>query len=214
MLKVWGRANAFNVQKAMWAVGETGVPFERYDAGGPFGGLDDPAFRAMNPNGRIPVVADEGAVLWESNAIIRYLCARYGEGELWSPDPALRAVADGWMDWMQTTLYRDFIDLFWGLVRMPPEKRDWPAIHALNDRLTGHCRLLDRHLDSRHYLAGESFSMADIPAGTILYRYYEMEIDRPPLDNLRAWYDRLSDRPAYRSHVMIPFDDLRGRISF
>ncbi len=168
----------------------------------------------MNPNGRIPVIDDGGTVVWESHAIVRYLAARYGEGSLWPPDPALRAVADAWMEWMQTTLYRDFIDLFWGLVRTPPEERDWPAIHATNARLARHYEILDRHLASRAYLAGDEFTMADIPAGTTLYRYYEMEIDRPPLVNLRAWHDRLSERPAYRTHVIMPFDDLRGRTTF
>jgi glutathione S-transferase len=204
MLKIWGRASAFNVQKAMWAVGEVGVAYERYDVGGAFGGLDDPDYRAMNPNGRIPTIDDGGVVVWESHAIIRYLAARYGDGTLWNPDPARRAVSDQWMDWMQST----------GLVRAPEDQRDWPTIHATNERLAKHYEILDRNLASRPYLAGNDFSIADIPAGTTLYRYYEMEIERPRLDHLRSWYERLAERPAYRSHVMIAFDDLRGRTTY
>jgi glutathione S-transferase len=214
MLKVWGRASAFNVQKAMWAVGEVGAPYERHDLGGAFGGLDDPDFRAMNPNGRIPVIDDDGVIVWESNAIIRYLAARYAVGTLWDPDPARRAVADQWMDWMQATLYRHFMDLFWGLVRTPAEQWDWPAIRAAKERLARHYGILDRTLATRPYLAGDQFSMADIPAGTTLYRYYEMEIDRPRLDHVRSWYERLAERPAYRSHVMVPFDELVGRTTY
>jgi glutathione S-transferase len=142
--------------------------------------------------------------------IVRYLAAKYGAGSLWSPDPAERAAADQWMDWMQTTLLRDFIDLFFALVRKRPERRDWPGIRETNARLAEHYRLLERHLTARPFLAGEQFSMADIPAGTTLYRYFEMEIERPVLPQVEAWYGRLKDRPAYRQHVMIPFDDLCG----
>lgn len=214
MLKIWGRANAFNVQKAMWALGEVGLPHERIDAGGAFGGLDDPDYLAINPTWRIPTIDDDGVIVWESGAIVRYLTARYGSGSLWNPDPAVRAVADQWMDWMQTALQREFMDYFWGFVRTPPADRDWRRLHAIFERLVGHLELLDRQLADHPYLAGDTFTMADIPAGTALYRYYEMPVDRPPLDNLRAWYDRLTERPAYRSHVMIPFDDLYGRTTF
>ena len=214
MLKLWGRASAFNVQKAMWAVGEVGVLHQRIEAGGEIGGLDDPKFRALNPNGRIPVIDEDGVVVWESNAIIRYLAARHGAGTLWDADPARRANADRWMDWMQTTLYRDFIDLFWGFVRTPPTQRDHARIEILKERLAGQYGLLDGHLASQRYLAGDDFTMADIPAGTTLYRYFEMEIDRPALANVEAWYGRLSERPAYQTHVMIPFDDLRGRLTY
>jgi len=210
VLTIWGRKTAFNVQKAMWAVGEVGLDHERIDAGGMFGGLDRPEFGELNPNCRIPVLRDGDTVVWESNVIVRYLAAKYGAGSLWSPDPAERAAADQWMDWMQTTLLRDFIDLFFALVRKRPERRDWPGIRETNARLAEHYRLLERHLIARPFLAGEQFSMADIPAGTTLYRYFEMEIERPVLPRVEAWYARLKDRPAYRQHVMIPFDDLCG----
>jgi glutathione S-transferase len=94
MLKIWGRRSAFNVQKAMWAIGELELPHEHVNAGGDAGGLDDPWFREMNPHGRIPVIDDDGLILWESNSIIRYLGAKYGDGRLWNPDPAERSFAD------------------------------------------------------------------------------------------------------------------------
>ncbi len=212
MLRIWGRRNAFNVQKAMWAVGEVGQAHERIDAGGAFGGLDTPEFGALNPNRRVPVVQDGETVVWESNAIVRYLAANCGAGTLWDPDPAVRSAADRWMAWMQSTLYRDFIDLFWGLVRTPAEKQDRSRLAALGRRLSGHYRILEVHLADRPYLAGESFTMGDIPAGTTLYRYFEMELERPALPNLEAWYARLAERPAYQAHVMLPFDELRGRL--
>lgn len=214
MLTIWGRRNSVNVQKAMWALGEVGAPHERIDAGGEFSKLDTPAFTALNPNRRVPVLQDGDTVVWESNAIIRYLAAKYGEGTLWSPDPAIRAQADIWMAWMQTTPYPEFITLFWGFVRTPPEQRDMDALRAANERLVKHLELLDRHLGGQSYLAGEAFTMGDIPVGAILYRYFAMEFDHPSLPNLMAWYARLSERPAYQVHVMIPFDEMWGKLTY
>jgi glutathione S-transferase len=214
MLKLWGRRSAFNVQKVMWLVGELGLPHERVEVGGGFGGLDDPAFLAMNPHGRIPVIDDAGLVVWESHAIIRYLAARYGNGTLWPPDVAERSFADRWMDWSATTLQHNFMDLFWGYYRTPDEKRDWPRIRELIERCARHYRLLDAQLAQRPYLAGDRFTMADVPAGTTLYRYFGLDLERPPIPHVEAWYARLTERPAYREHVMVPFAELRGRLAF
>jgi glutathione S-transferase len=194
----------------MWAVDEMDLPHERIDFGGKYGGLDDPGFLAMNPNALIPVIDDGGTVVWESNAIIRYLAAKDGGGILCGAEPGERARADQWMDWMQTKLNPPFIGVFVGLIRTPAGERDLPAIEAATARLNDCYRFLDRQLASRPYLAGDDFSMADIPAGATLYRYYDMEIERPELKHLRDWYERLRDRPAYPAHVMISYDDLRG----
>jgi glutathione S-transferase len=156
MLKVWGRRSAFNVQKVMWVVAELGLPHERIDVGGAFGGLDDPAFLAINPHRRIPVIDDAGLVVWESHAIIRYLCARYGSGTLWPPDAAERSFADRWMDWSATTLQRDFMDLFWGYYRTPDDRRDWPRLRELIERCACHYRLLDTQLAQRLPTAGSA----------------------------------------------------------
>jgi len=210
MLKVWGRATSVNVQKVMWAVGEMGIAHERIDVGGRFGSLATPAFLALNPNGRIPTIEDDGVVVWESNAIVRYLAARYDEGGLWARDPGARAPADAWMDWMQTTLAPDFYGVFWAVVRTPADRQDRTAIKDLTARLTSHYALLDRRLATRPYLVGDRFSLADIAVGVTLYRYFEMEIDRPALSTLQGWYKRLRERPAFRDHVMISFEELRG----
>jgi glutathione S-transferase len=214
MLKIWGRRNAFNVQKVMWLIGELGLEHDQIDAGGSFGGLDDPEFLALNPHGRVPVIDDGGTIVWESHAIIRYLSARYGAETFWPADPAERSFADRWMDWSLATLQRDFMDLFWGLFRTPDGKRDWPFIRDRIERCAQHYLLLDRHLTGQPYLAGERITMADLPAGTTLYRYFELEIDHPSVPNVEAWYRRLAARPAYRQHVMVPFDDLRGRLDY
>ncbi|HTB00241.1 MAG TPA: glutathione S-transferase [Bradyrhizobium sp.] len=213
MLKVWGRRSSFNVQKVMWLVGELGLAHEHIDAGGDFGGLDAPAYLAMNPHGRVPVIQDGDATVWESHAILRYLAARHGAGRFWSDDPAARARVDGWMDWSQTALQPDFlIGVFWGFFRTPEDERNWPVIRSALARCVVDFEKLERLLEGRSFLLGEELSLADITAGTSLYRYFELEIDRPHLPLVERWYRTLRQRAAYREHVMIPFDELRGRL--
>src|SRR6516165_2892814 len=123
------------------------------------------------------------------------------------------ARVDSWMDWSQSTLQPDFVrGVFWGYYRTPESQRDWPAIRKSLARCASHFRLLNEVLAARPFLAGARFSLADIPAGTSLYRYFELDIERPNVANVTAWYQRLRERPAYRQHVMIPFADLRGRL--
>jgi glutathione S-transferase len=212
MLKVWGRRSSFNVQKVMWLIGELGLPHQRIDAGSDFGGLDTPDFLAMNPHGRIPVIKDGGVVVWESHTILRYLAAKHGSGRFWSDDPAARARVEGWMDWSHTSLQPDFlVGVFWGFYRMPEENRNWPAIKAALARCAIDFGKLDRLLEGRTFLLGDTLSLADITAGTSLYRYFELEIERPQLARLERWYRALQEREAFRTHVMIPFGELRGR---
>jgi glutathione S-transferase len=215
MLKIWGRRNSINVQKAMWTIGELGIEHEHIDAGGPFGGLDTDEFDTMNPNRRVPVIDDDGVVVWESQAIVRYLAAKHGAGNLWPEDPGVRAKSDMWMDWTTNDLQPVFIGgVFWAFWRTPEEQRNWNAIRQGIARSAILFKLLDRHLAGRSFLAGSTLTIGDIAAGAQLYRYFELEIDRPDLPNVEAWYDRLKDRPAYREHVMVPFDDLKGKLSF
>jgi len=215
MLKVWGRRSSFNVQKVMWLIGELGLAHEHIDAGGAFGGLDTPDFLAMNPHGRIPVIRDELATVWESHAILRYLAARDNAGRFWSDDPVARAAVDGWMDWSQTSLQPDFpVGVFWGFYRTPEDKRNWPAIRASLARCTRHFEKLERLIEQNPFLVGDTLSLADITAGTSLYRYYELEIERPQLPAMERWYRTLQQREAFRQHIMIPFGELRGRLDF
>ena len=204
MLRIWGRTNSINVQKVMWAVGELGLEHERIDAGGQFGRLDTPEYGALNPNRLVPTVEDGGVVLWESNACVRYLAARYGAGGLWPEDAALRSGSDRWMDWQITRLQADMTVVFWGLIRTPAEKRDMAAINAATTRLGEVWRVLDHHLASRLFVAGDHLTMGDIPVGAMCYRYQQLPIERPKLPNLEAWYGRLRERAPYREHVMLP----------
>ncbi len=215
MLTVYGRKSAFNLQKVMWLIGELGLAHRHIELGGTFGGLDDPAFRAKNPHGRVPLIDDDGFCVWESHTILRYLAARYGGPAFWSDDPAKRSLAERWMDWSQTALQPDFLTgVFWGLYRTPEAKRDMAKVTAKLERTAQHLILLDGVLADRPYLLGDKLSLADIPAGTCLYRYFNIPIERPKLPNVERWYAELTERPAYRAHVMIPFDDLYGRLEF
>jgi len=215
MLKIWGRRSSFNVQKVMWLAGELGLTHQHIPAGGDFGGLDAPDFLAMNPHGRVPVIKDGATVVWESHAILRYLAACDGKGRLWAPGPSERSQADRWMDWSQCCLQPDFLmGVFWGFYRTPEHLRDMRAVEASIARCAVHMRLLDQVLADRPYLGGEDLTLADIPAGTALYRYFGLEIERPNVPNVEAWYRRLQDRPAYREHVMVAFDDLKGKLGY
>ena len=155
MLVVWGRKNSINVQKVMWTVGELGLAHERKDVGGPFGGLDTADYGALNPNRRIPTIVDgDGPAIWESHSCVRYLAARYGAGTLWPEDPAARALADRWLDWMQTTLLPDLAPVFIGLIRTPEEKRDMARIERGARAMGESWRILDAHLEGRQLRRG------------------------------------------------------------
>jgi glutathione S-transferase len=209
-MRLWGRATSVNVQKVLWAFAELELDIERIDAGGAYGGLDTEHYKAKNPNRRVPTLEDDDLVLWESNVIVRYLASAHGRGILQPSEPKQAAVADQWMEWMQTTLSPVFIPLFWEAVRKPPSQRSAERVAQLADEAGRVYAILDEHLANSPWLGGASFSMGDIPAGATLYRWFTMDISRPHLPRLAEWYDRLSRRPAYRATVMTSYDALRG----
>lgn len=211
MLKLWGRTSAFNVQKIMWFLKELELDYEPMLVGGKYGGLDSPEFLAMNPHGRIPVLQDKEVVVWESHAILRYLAATYSNGTFWPTDPVTRSINDRWMDWAHTTLQPAFMKLFWGYYRTPEDQRDLPAIEAAIEQANVLFLALDHHLSQFAYMTGPGFTLADIPVGTTLYRYFHMGLPTLELEHVRAWYQRLAKRPAYQTSVMLPFEELKGR---
>jgi len=213
-IALWGRLSSCNVQKVVWLLEELELPYQRIDAGGDFGGLDDPSYRAMNPHGQVPTLKDGDTVVWESEAILRYLAARYGAPAFWSNDPTERARVDQWLAWTATALYRDWIDLFWMCVRTPPDQQDAAGIEACRQRTAERLAFLDAQLAERSYIAGDTLSLADIAAGGTLYRWFEMPIERPRLPRVEDWYARLRERPAYRKGICLPFDDLKGKLTF
>ncbi|MCQ4310369.1 glutathione S-transferase [Pseudomonas stutzeri] len=202
MLKLWGRINSTNVKKALWCLEELGVPYARIDAGGAFGVVGEANYIAKNPNQLVPCLEDGELVLWESNAIVRYLAAQYGEGALWNPDPSQRAQADKWMDWVTSSLAAPFRTVFWNIVRTAPDQRDMPAVQAAVAECGKLMAIADQTLAEQPYLSGASFGMGDIPLGCFAYAWFEMPIERPDLPHLRDWYERLQLRAAYQTAVV------------
>ncbi|WP_171128914.1 MULTISPECIES: glutathione S-transferase family protein [unclassified Ruegeria] len=213
MLTIWGRKTSSNVQALMWCVGELGLPYHRHDLGHHFGGLDTPEFLALNPNGTIPVLQDDdGPVLWETGAILRYLASVHAQDSFWPTDNARRAQIDKWAEWAKLNVAMAFtVPVFWHVVRTPPDQQDalalTQALRDLHDKLA----IADAQLAQNKWLAGEEFSLSDIQLGHVLYRYYDIDIPRPPLTNLQAYYRRLTKRRAYQTHVMLDYDELRAR---
>ena len=210
MITVYGRATSSNVQAVMWGIAELGITCERLDYGHVYGGTDTPEFRAMNPNGLVPVVRDGDLVLFESCAILRYLGSRYGRFPFWPEDPVARAPIDVWAEWGKTTLLRDFnVPIFWGVVRTPPSRRDPIALARALEAHELNLTILEAKLGDGPYIIGADFTLADIVVGHMLYRYYTIEIPRPDRAKLAAYYARLTDRPAYAEHVMVSYEPLR-----
>lgn len=214
MLELWGRKNAYNVQKVTWMLAELGLDYQYHDVGSTPGDLETPEFLALNPHARIPLIRDDGGLVWESNTIVRYLAARHGASSLWPQDPLERSRAERWMDWELCKLQPDFISLFWGYYRTPEEARNKAAIEAARQRCAVHFEQLDRHLRQHPFLAGDNFSIGDIPCAVCLYRYFEMGLVVEQPQFVMQWYRRLSERAAYREVVMTSFDELQGRVEY
>ena len=205
MLKIWGRISSINVRKAVLAAQEVGVAFERIDTGGKFGGTQTPEYLARNPNAMVPAIEDgEGAMqltLFESNVIVRYLCARYSPGVLYPAALAQRFDAERWMDWQQTTMNPAGRDAFIQLIRTAPEQRDAQKIAASIAAMEPLLQLLDRHLASRPYLQGAQFGMADIPVACEVHRWWNLPAaayQRPHYPHVERWFAAILARPASR----------------
>lgn len=212
MMTVYGRATSSNVQIVMWALGELGLEADRLDIGHSYGGNDTPEYLAMNPNGLVPVLRDGDVVLWESCAILRYLAARHGDETFWPQDPAARAPLDMWAEWAKTSFGPAFnLGVFIPSVRTPASKRDDAAIARAVDRVKPLVLMLDKRLGRGPWLAGDDFTFADIPVGNLLYRYFTHEFDRAETPNLRAYYDRLCERPAYAERNCVSYEPLRAK---
>ena len=204
MLKIWGRTNSINVQKVLWTCAELDLPFTRIDAGMQFGVNDTPEYRAMNPNGLVPLIDDDGFLLWESHAIVRYLARRHGQGSLWPSEPRTAADADRWMEWYSTTLWNHMKPVFWNLVRTPPERRNLAEVEDNRVKLARYLAIADAHLASREYFSGAALTIADIPHAVLAPRWFNVPIERPTLPHYRRWFDTVSARPGFQKHCAAP----------
>ncbi len=209
-LTIWGRATSSNVQVVMWAVGELGLAYERIDVGHNYGGTDTPEYRAMNPNGRVPTIRDGDVILYESQAILRYLAAKYGDEAFWPGDLAIRAELDQWCEWIRTTFQPLFnYQIFWQKVRVGAADRDEAEIARQAEQLKPLASLLDQRIGEGPYMNGAALCWADMVVGHLLYRYYTVDFERAETPSLDAYYARLTAMPAYAEHVMVSYEPLR-----
>ncbi|HDL7749005.1 TPA: glutathione S-transferase [Yersinia enterocolitica] len=203
MLTVWGRNNSTNVKKVLWSLEELGVSYERVDVGGQYGKLNDPLYRSLNPNGLIPCLQDGDFILWESNTIVRYLAAQYGDNALYLPEAKQRAAAEKWMDWATSSVVEPFKAVFIGLVRTAPELQDKAKIAHGIDQLNALMAIADEALSKQTYLSGDKFGIGDIPLGCLAYAWFNLPIERPELPHLQRWYQSLTHRAAFQKVIDI-----------
>ncbi|RAI58630.1 glutathione S-transferase family protein [Roseicella frigidaeris] len=206
MLKIWGRTSSSNVMKVLWLCEELSIEYERIDAGGEYGRTRDPAYLAMNPNSLVPTIEEaDGYSVWESHTILRYLVATRTPGDPIHPTaPRHRADVERWMDWQLASLSGPMTPLFWTYVRTPEAQRDLAAAAKARDAAEALWQIVDRQLAGRDYVAG-GFSLADIVLGPYLHRWFALPLQRPPMPNLEAWYERLRENHAgFAQHVAVP----------
>jgi glutathione S-transferase len=196
MLHIWGRISSINVKKVVWTAQELGLNFQRTDAGGLFGIVKTPEYVRLNPNSTVPVIEDDDFVLWESNVIVRYLCAKHSASQMYPTDLRARFDAERWMDWQQTTLNPASRPGFWQLIRTPADQRNAAVIAESNAAVESLMAILDRHLAQRAFMAGEHFSMADIPLACEVHRWFGLPQPRQSRPNLERWYAGIRARQA------------------
>lgn len=206
MITVWGRTNSTNVKKVRWCLAELGMDYQLIETGGNFGGNHSASYLAMNPNGLVPCLKDSATdlVLWESNAIVRYLAAQYGQPLLWPESAAERACGDKWMDWVCSSFTAPFRGVFISLVRTAPEARDAQLIARSTQECQALFAIMDAALAHQPWLSGEQFGPGDIAAGPTLYGLLNLEVDWGEYPHLQRWYQQLTRRPAFRETVMLP----------
>lgn len=209
-ITILGRATSMNVQAVLWGLEELGLAYERHDYGHHFGGTDTPEFRALNPNGLVPVLRDDKVTMFESGAILRYLAARHGKAPFWPADPVERAPVEMWEEWGKVTLQTHFTtQVFRPLYTVPAQMRNMPALEQAIDMLNERLDVLEGQLEGRSHVTGEDFTLADILIGQMLYRYYTMDLHHAVRPHLSAYYERLTERPAYQRIVMVDYSMLK-----
>ena len=207
MIRIWGRETGLCVKKVLWCCRELDLQFERIDAGKQYGQTNTKEYLAMNPNGTVPTLIDGDYVLWESNAILRYLARQYGHEDIYPMSPREHGDVNRWIDWSSGNLWTDTVWLVNGLMRTPPEKRNLDAISATSKNLAKSWAIADERLSRDPYIAGPSFTIADITMGVLAQLWMGFELtDRPELLGFKGWYDRISARPGFQRYATIPLE--------
>jgi glutathione S-transferase len=205
MLRIWGRDNSSNVMKVLWLCEELGIPFERIDAGGAFGKTKEPAYLAKNPNALVPTIEDGDFVLWESNAIMRYLARTRAAGSaIYPADPKQAADCDRWLDWQLSALNPPMTTVFFTYVRIPEPERDMAATAKARDAAEALWGMVDAKLAGGDFVCGKDFTIADIALGIYAWRWFNLPIARKAMPRLEAWQERLKARPGHAKHIARP----------
>ena len=223
MLRLWGRPTSTRTLKVLWTLAEIGIDYEFilasasmgptgsvYKGNPPYGIVDTPAYRAMNPNGTVPTIDDDGFSLWESNAIVRYLAMTYAPDLMYGGDNRTFARASQWMDWDNNELGGAQHVLVMQLVRLPEKQRDATAVDTASKQLIAAFRIMDDQLGRTHFIAGDRFSMGDVPIGIHVHRWHLYDIERPAMPNLARWYGEIRARPSFQQWVENPANHLAG----
>ncbi|WP_421853362.1 glutathione S-transferase family protein [Marinomonas sp.] len=213
-MKIYGRTTSFNVQKVLWFLEELGVPYEHIELGGRFGGLESDDFARLNPMKKVPVLIDGDKVIWESHTILRYLAASYGTGKWYSDDAYQRSLYERWMDWSHVLFQPAFMAMFWGYYRMPASKRNMPEVNEALQKCMTCLATLDTALADSKYVAGALMTLADICAGSIIYRLISQGLDVPLPRHVADWYEGLKSQAGYQKWIMSDFAELKGREDF
>ncbi|AQV98184.1 glutathione S-transferase family protein [Cupriavidus necator] len=198
MLTIWGHLGSPNVRKVIWACEELGARYILKDVGGPFGGTGSPDYLARNPNGRVPTIEDDGLALWESHAILRYLAAKDPDKRLTSDDLRVRAAIDQWMDWQCAHLSPAIRSLVVLVIKPRSTMPSPEEIEAARSGIIPLLRLVDRELEKRTYIAGNSFTIADIAMAISYNSWKIMEPACADFPALEAWYSRINRRAAFK----------------
>ena len=210
MLTVYGRRSSSSVQLVMWAIHELGVECQRLDYGHGYASTNTEDYLDMNPMGRVPVITDGALVMFESAAILRYLGAKYGDDTFWPRDPVKRGPLDAWAEWGKNSFTDAVLEIFVYDVRLSPETRDPEVLKQAMNRIYPLTKVFDSRVENGPWVGGKEFTFADVACGHILYRYFTLNWERPHLSALAAYYERLQSRPAFRDHVMVSYEELRG----
>jgi len=210
-IKLWGRRTSINVQKVMWALAELNLEYDHTELGGSFGGLDDESYVELNPHQLVPTLVDGSLVLWESNAILRYLGDAYGRNSLFGSTSAARAESDMWMEWYQSSVYAHFQTIFHQSVKLPAAERNSAVLEHAQSMVFKQFALFDRKLESSTFINGDKLTLGDVPMAACLYRYFTMDIERPEYPQILRYYKRLTQRSTYRDNVMIDYGSLRAK---
>lgn len=205
VLTLWGRLNSINVQKVLWTLEELQLPFQRIDAGMQFGVNKTQEYLAKNPNGLVPMIDDEGFILWESHTIMRYLAKKHdAQGRVFPKDIQVQAKIEQWHDWYNTVFWPPMRNLFWGYIRTPQENRNLEELENSRIQMIKGIEMVEEQLTRTKFIAAEQFTLADIPIALVAYRWFNLPLERPSFPHFEAWYANVKIRSGFLKYSSDP----------